>query len=102
MGKPESYVEDYLCAKAAKNDMFVTKYTAAGTAGVPDRVLIKNGYTVFVETKRKNGVPRKLQSVIMDDMRRHGGYVFAIDTREGVDALVKKILDGTLKQNDSF
>ena len=102
MGKPEAYVEAYLVKQAKRYGAFETKYTASGTAGVPDRVVILNGYTVFVETKRPGGVPRKLQDVMMNDIRKHGGYAFAIDTREGIDKLFRRINDNTLERSDVF
>lgn len=98
MGKPEAYVEDYLVNQAAKLDIWQCKFTSAGTSGVPDRLCIKNGYTVFIETKRKGGAPRKLQVEICNEMISRGAYVFTADTREKIDELFQAMLNKKLKR----
>lgn len=88
MGKSEGYVENYLVAEAEKRDFLVYKFTSPGTNGVPDRCIIGNGKTVFVETKAKGNVPRPLQQVVIADMQAHGAIVFVASTRTAVDEVL--------------
>ena len=96
MGKPEAYVEDYLLKKANERKFLCYKFIS-GVNGVPDRIIIGNGYTVFVETKRLNGAPRKLQEAIIKKMRKQGAYVYVIDNRPDVDALLENMQTGRLE-----
>ena len=91
MGSAESYVEQYLKLQCLKNDILCFKFISPGISGVPDRVLIGNGSTVFVEVKKPGGTVRKLQKHIIAQMRNHGAHVRIIDTREGVDSLIHEI-----------
>lgn len=89
MGKPEGVIETYLYKQAKKNNILCYKFTAPSTAGVPDRVLIGNGKTVFVELKRPGGKPRPLQIAIHKRMREHGAIVFVADTKPLVDDIIQ-------------
>lgn len=88
MGKPEAYVEDYLTRQCKHFDFLCFKFVSPGTSGVPDRIVIGNGHTVFVELKRPGEKPRKLQQVIIKNMKEHGAHVCAIDKREDIDKLL--------------
>lgn len=90
MGKPEGYVEDYLREQIEELDGVCWKWRS-GVRGVPDRVIVVNGYTVFVETKAKKGVLSALQKVQIGRIRRQGGDVRVIHTRELVDAFVDEV-----------
>ena len=92
MGAPEGAIEKYLYYQAKKHDILCYKFTAPSTAGVPDRILIGNNKTVFVELKRPGGKPRKLQIAIHTKMRDHGAIVFVADTKKLVDDIIDFIL----------
>lgn len=92
MGAPEGAIEKYLYDQAKKHDILCYKFTAPSTAGVPDRVLIGNNKTVFVELKRPGAKPRKLQIAIHTKMRDHGAIVFVADTKPLVDEIIDFIL----------
>lgn len=88
----ESVVENYLVEKSKENQCLCYKFITGGSmSGVPDRVLIGHGKTVFVETKAPDKVPRKLQRYVIDKMRRHGATVYVADTKEKVDMLISEI-----------
>lgn len=92
MGAPEAYVEKYLVAEIAAIGGRAMKFTSPGTSGVPDRVVMAPGaHTLFVELKRPGGRPRPLQVVTIEAMRESGADVRVIDTREGVDDLVREL-----------
>lgn len=88
----ENDVETYLYKQAKKHDILCYKFTAPSTAGVPDRILIGNNKTVFVELKRPGEKPRKLQVAIHKKMREHGATVFVADTKELVNDVIDFIL----------
>lgn len=92
MGKPEGTVESYLRKQANLHNYLCYKFVSPGNNGVPDRCLIGNGKTFFVETKAPGGKPRKLQEKVMEKMKNHGATVFVIDTKEKVDKLFDEIL----------
>ena len=91
MGKPEGRVENYLIKRAKQENFLHYKFTSPSNNGVPDRVIIGHGLTVFVELKAPGETPRKLQDVVMADMRAHGADVHAIDTKDGIDELFETL-----------
>jgi len=90
MGRPEAYVEDYLVTRVKSRGGMCLKFLSA-TKGIPDRIVILAGQTVFVETKAGGEVPRRLQEVQIGRMRAAGADVRVIDTRGQVDALVEEL-----------
>lgn len=88
----ENDVETYLYNQAKKHDILCYKFTAPSTRGVPDRILIGNGKTIFLELKRPGEKPRKLQFAIHNRMREHGATVFVADTKELVNDIIDFIL----------
>lgn len=93
MKQIENDVETYLYNQAKKHDILCYKFTAPSTAGVPDRILIGNNKTVFVELKKPGAKPRKLQVAIHKIMREHGAIVFVADTKSLVDDIITFMLD---------
>lgn len=92
MGKPEGKIENYLVKTAKENDILCFKFIPS-TAGVPDRILIGYNQTVFVETKRPNGKPRKLQEKIIESMQTHGAVVYVADTKDKIDQIINNIIN---------
>lgn len=91
MGKPEGRVERHFVKSAERNGFLHFKFTAPSTNGVPDRILVGHGLTLFVELKAPGEKPRKLQTVVMDDMRQHGAVVYVADTKEAVDSIFAEL-----------
>lgn len=89
----ESVVERYLKKRCADEGFLCYKFTSPGTDGVPDRVLIGHGMTVFVELKAPGEKPRKLQVHTFEEMRKHGAIVYVVDTKEGVNELLSNLLN---------
>lgn len=92
MNQIENDVETYLYTQAKKHNILCYKFTAPSTRGVPDRILIGNGKTIFLELKRPGEKPRKLQFAIHKRMREHGATVFVADTKELVNDVINFIL----------
>lgn len=94
MGKAENYVEGYLVDRVKAVSGLCWKFTS-GITGVPDRVVILNGHTVFVETKSRVGKPSPIQRVRIQTMREAGADVRLINSRELVDALLEELLSSS-------
>jgi len=92
MGKAEAKIEEYLKKEAEASGFLCYKFTAPGRTGVPDRVLIGYGQTIFVETKSPVGTVRPLQKVVIKDMREHGAAVYVIDDRAQVRSLLQHLV----------
>ncbi len=91
MGKAENYVEGYLVKEVERRRGFVMKLSAAFLSGVPDRLVVLNGRTVFVETKAKNGSLSAIQKHRIGLIRRAGGVVHVVNSREMVDELMEEL-----------
>jgi len=98
MGKAENFIEGYLLRRVKKMGGLCMKFTS-GVGGVPDRIIILAGQTLFVETKAPGGVPRPLQRTQIGRMREAGADVRVIDTRDQVDALITELLGNELVVN---
>lgn len=61
-------------------------------AGVPDRVVVRNGHTLFVEFKAPRGRPSVLQRVQIGRLRKAGADVRVIDSLAKVDALLAEFM----------
>ena len=84
----ERRVEARLKKKAEEHGWLVMKFTSPGTAGVPDRILIRNGRVVFVELKAPGEKTRALQNVIINRMREKGAEVYVVGSCLAVDELM--------------
>lgn len=88
MGKREGAIENYLKQRCEKQGWLCYKFMPCGYNGVPDRIVIGNGRTIFVELKAPGETPRKNQLAIHKKMRKAGAEVHVIDTKEQVDAFI--------------
>jgi hypothetical protein len=95
MATPESIIEKHLVAQAKKQGFLCFKFTSPGRSGVPDRVLIGHGHTIFVELKAPGETPRRLQEVIIQEMRDYSARVDVIDSQDLVDELLTELTSAT-------
>lgn len=84
----ESDIEKYLVEKVRAAGGLAWKFTSPGTAGVPDRVILINGKTYFVEVKAPGQVPRPLQNKRIKQILKRGVYAGYVSTKEEVDMLI--------------
>lgn len=91
MGRAEGYVEKYLKKKVEAAGGMCMKFTS-GIRGVPDRVIVLSGHTIFVETKARGKKLEPLQRVRIRQMREAGADVRVADTRTLIDQLIQEIL----------
>lgn len=89
MGKAEGYVEKYLRSQIEALGGICWKFSSV--RGVPDRVIVVNGHTVFVETKSKDGRLSPLQKVQIRRIRKQRGDARVMHTRELIDAFIIEV-----------
>lgn len=78
MNKLEKDIEVSCCKWASKNGWLTYKFQSANNRGVPDRLFIRNGITVYVEFKRPTTAPTRLQEAVHAQIRAHGAKVHVI------------------------
>lgn len=88
----EKPVENYLLNACRTQSLLCFKFISPARGGVPDRVVISPGRTVFVEVKRPGEGPDPRQKRMHAKIRRHGGEVFIVDDKKSVDALIADLL----------
>jgi len=93
---PEGRVEKHLFKQCKKLDFVCLKFTSPANSGVPDRVIIGNGLTVFLELKAPGETLRTLQHEIVAEMISHGAIVRVANTKALVDELLAEIIAGAV------
>ncbi|MFJ2420676.1 VRR-NUC domain-containing protein [Streptomyces brevispora] len=89
---PEGAIEDYLLTQCRANGFLCLKFVSPARGGVPDRIVIAPGGTVFVEVKRPGGQLRKLQRITHAKLRRHGAEIHVVDDKPSVDEFIAHLL----------
>ena len=95
MGKPEGVIENYLIKQAKKHNFLCYKFVSPSNNGVPDRIIIGNGLTLFIELKAPGEVARKQQQAVINRMRKHGATVYIIDSKQQIDELFASLINQT-------
>ncbi len=91
----EKDVEQRLVDKVKELGGKCYKFVSPGNAGVPDRIVVCNGYTVFVELKKPEDYKfAKLQKFHRDEIHRNGGFCILIKNYEEVDKFVEILRRG--------
>lgn len=91
MGKPENRVEEHLRRAVKAAGGMCLKFLSA-TSGVPDRIVVLAGHTVFVELKAPGGRAEPLQLERIAQLRRAGADARIVSSRPAADALVAELL----------
>ena len=85
MTGPEATIEQYLKESVEGAEGMCIKIKSSGVRGVPDRVVILNGLTVFVELKSESGNVSRHQQRTFTAITAAGGFVFLLDSKDRVD-----------------
>ena len=92
----ESQIEKKIAEYAAYYGCYTRKFTSA-QVGVPDRIVVKNGLTVFLEIKDTNKRPTEMQKDEINTINACGGYATWVDTYEDgvsvIDCLINSRAD---------
>ena len=78
----ESTIEVNCTKWAELNGWLGYKFSSPNQRGVPDRLYIKDGSTVYVEFKAPGKLPTKYQLHTIKKIRDHGATVHVIDNLE--------------------
>lgn len=96
----ERNIEVYLRDRIKSAGGLALKWVSPGNSGVPDRIVIMpGGRIVFVELKAPGKKPTELQKYQQERLRALGCDVRVIDSREGVDELIKELTIDALITN---
>lgn len=87
--RPEHRIEQRLIDRAKKLDILCYKFTSPSRAGVPDRLVIANNKTIFIELKAPGKKPRPQQIERHKEMAAHGARPVIIDTLDRVDKILE-------------
>ena len=88
----EATIERYLYDQCKKRGWLCEKFTSPQRRSVPDRIVsLPNGEALFVELKAPGKKPTDLQALDHKRRRKLGFSVEVIDTKEGVDKLIKEL-----------
>ena len=88
----EQVIERYLTNKVKQLGGKSFKFVSPGNAGVPDRiVIIPGGHIFFIELKAPGKKPRKLQQVVIKQLKQLGCNVLTIDSKEQVKEFISGI-----------
>jgi hypothetical protein len=88
---PESRMELTLCNAVKDAGGEALKWPASVNAGVPDRIVILGGRTVFVEIKRPGGKTSPIQRHMHDRLRRAGADVRVMDSIDAIRSLINEL-----------
>lgn len=67
------------------------KWVSPGNSGVPDRIVLLNGETIFVELKREEGVVSPIQERQIQRIARTGNQVEVIFGESGVESFLRRL-----------
>lgn len=86
----EKNIENYLVKQVKKLGGLCYKFISPGNAGVPDRIIVKNGKLIFMELKASGKSVRTLQRLQIDKLMKQGQIVYVADSKEKIDCILKQ------------
>lgn len=92
MGKPEGTIESHLIYKCNQYGFICRKYVSPGHNGVPDRIVIARGHTVFIELKSATGKLSEIQKREIKRMLKEGADVRIYDSKESINEFINEAL----------
>ena len=87
----ESGIEKRLKKEVEKIGGKALKFVSPGTIGIPDRIVLYKGGTIFVELKSPGKKLRAMQEYRAKELRALGFRVEMIDTVAKVDSFVNEL-----------
>lgn len=87
----EKDIEQYLVKQSTDMGALVRKVQWVGHNHCPDRLIMTNAISVWVEVKAPGKAPRPGQEREHQRMRRVSQKVITIDSKDGVDQFIKEL-----------
>ncbi len=78
----ESKIEKEVCEYARTLGWTVYKFVSPGLRGVPDRMFLRDGVSIFIEFKASGKKPSKIQFKRIKELNEIGFYACWIDSVE--------------------
>ena len=97
----ESEIEKYLVKKCNTNDIFIMKVVPTVMNGLPDRLLLYKGFSIFVELKEPGARPRKAQWNLIKTLNNYSNALY-IDSKKLVDELIDLLISGKYKSHNTL
>lgn len=85
----EATLERKLVAWCKNNGVLTYKFSSPSKRGVPDRILIYNNITLFLELKREGKKPTELQYKRLREINEHGGVNAIAKWAAGLDEAIR-------------
>jgi hypothetical protein len=101
VGIRENKVETYLSDKVKEIGGLCYKWTSPGRPGVPDRIVIHEGNSYFVEIKTVDGRLSGQQLREFARLRDKGAEVFSLYGVEEVDEFIVRLQTGEWDTQDA-
>ena len=89
MSQLEKDIESEIVDFAEVRGWWTTKYVSPARRGVPDRIFIRQGRTIFIEAKKLGEEARLQQERVHREMRAHGALVYVIDNIEDARRILR-------------
>lgn len=84
----EFKIEDCLEDQIKKIGGKCYKFVSPGYDGMPDRIVVFRGTVVFVEIKRPNAKPRKLQKIRHAELKAQGVKTAVVSNKQEIEEVV--------------
>lgn len=89
--KIENDIENRLIRKVNALHGLTFKFTSPSTKGVPDRVVIYRGRTIFIELKRPGQQPTSLQKYWLRQINNQNVKAISLSTFGEVDTFIEEL-----------
>lgn len=97
----EETVEKHLIDLCKANDIYIMKVVPTVINGIPDRLLLYKGFTIFVELKKPDERPRLKQWHEIKTLNKYSNALY-LDTIELVDELIETLITCNCKTHNSL
>lgn len=97
----EQTVEQHLINLCKTNDIYIMKVVPTVNNGLPDRLLLYKGFTIFVELKQPGERPRVKQWNEIKKLNKYATAMY-LDTIELVDELIETLIACNCKTHNSL
>lgn len=93
--KTEAHLQAHLFRRAREHDIYCRKMASVGRVGFPDVLLARAGRVVFVELKSPSGTGTlsEMQKREIRRLKDAGAQVYVVDSKEGVENVIRQIAD---------
>ena len=93
----ERDIERYLYKQITEIGGLCLKIQSPTTRGLPDRMVIRYGCQIFIETKSSTGKSRLYQRYMQNKLKKHGVLVYIVNSRKDVDAICSILLSQNIR-----